>query len=156
MKLKELSDNYELYLGYAYKICLNEDLKYDIVNDAYIKLDAYFKKYPEKTISKRFIWQTLKSVYIDDIRSRRLVCINIDDIELNNNNDKEGERLTARIKLNEALGELKFVDREILLKTEEKSLRIVAKQLQCNHVTIFNRRKNALTKLKEQWQKRHQ
>ena len=150
--MSEITDNYELYLQYSFKICQCDIIKYDILNDAYLKLYVYFEKYPEKTISKRLIYQTLRSVFIDYIRANKMILVDIQEYDFIDTDNIAKRRLADRHKVNEALGQLKFVDREILLRTEEDSLRNVAKTLRCNHVTIFNRRKEALIKLKEKWQ----
>lgn len=155
LEVNEIADNYDLYLQYSYKITQSNQLKYDMLNEAYLKLDTYFKKYPEKTISKRLIYQTIKSVFIDYIRNNKLILVDIEYYDFVDNDEIAREALADRHRVNEALGEMKFVEREILLRTEENSLRNVARTLQCNHVTIFNRRKEALIKFKEQWQKKH-
>ena len=152
-ELDKITEDYDLYLGYAYKICDCEIEKYDLLNDTYLKLHDGLLKYPNRKLSKRFIFLTMRSVFIDKLRKEtKWNYTDLDSIRELEQDKFTEDRLTSRTKLNEALSQLKFVDREILLRTEEKSLRIVAKQLQCNHVTIFNRKKEALIKLKKKWQ----
>jgi predicted DNA-binding protein (UPF0251 family) len=59
------------------------------------------------------------------------------------------EKLNGRILINEALQELDLVDREILLHTHEGSLRQKQEELGISKDILWNRKKNALEKLKE-------
>lgn len=135
--------NDELYKSYAYKICNCNDLKNDLVNDMYIKLNDILTKNPDKEISKRFIFLMIRSIFIDGIRKNKEVLVDVmPDIE-----DKKDPVLCSRITMDEVLSGMRFFDREILLKTHENSLRKVADEVGVHYVSIHNTKQKALDKL---------
>lgn len=142
--------NDDLYRSYAYKICKCHELKNDLVNDMYIKIDATLKKYPSKELSNRFIYLTLRSIFLDGIRKNKEVLVdNFPEIE-----QEKDKVLRDRITMDEVLSDMRFFDREILLKTHEKSLRKIAEEVGCSYVSIYNMKQEALIKLEKKWQER--
>ena len=147
--LSEFVVNDDKYKAYAYKICGCHELKNDLVNDMYIKLDAYLKKYPKKIISNSLIYLMIRGIFLNIVtRNREYPYESIPETI------EDEEVLCERITIDEVLGEMRFFDREILLKTHETSLREVAKQVGCHHQTVNNLKQKALNKLKEKCQEK--
>lgn len=142
MTLEDIGKDYDLYLSYAYKICGCDQSKGDLLSEAYLKLHAYLEKYPDKELTKSTVFLTMRSIFIDGKKKKKYTTSLMVDVP------EYKEDSTARHKLNNALSELKFKHREILLRTEESSLREVAKQLNCSHVAVHLRRQTALEKLR--------
>lgn len=153
MSANDIAENYDLYLGYAFKICGSHDIKGDILNEAYLKLVAWEEKNPGKEISKRFVYMAMSSVFIDKIRkdSKSIVTNKLEKFDIP---DETCLILESREEISDILSEMKFEDREILLLTAQNSLRKVAKKYGYNHVTLHFKKQKALIKLKERWENR--
>lgn len=138
------AENYDKYKSYAYKICKSHELKNDLVNEMYVKLGAILEKNPEKFISDRFIYLMIKSIFFNQVTRNREIPMEIPPQE----HEIENDVLEERIMMDEVLSEMKFFDREILLKTHEKSLRKIAKEVGCPFQVVDSLKQSALTKLK--------
>ena len=144
--LTELAQHDKEWHIMALSICKDKYIAGDLVNEMYIKIYDSNKKWTE--INKWYIWVTMKHLYYDILKlESKTVSIdyfyNIEDLQGDN------DVLEARKKINEALNELGFFDREILLHTHERSLRDNQEYLGINYRSLHYSKHNALKKLKE-------
>lgn len=80
--LQELCKNHQTWIGIAYKLCKNDDLCKDIVQDMYLKLHDC-----KKEISIGYIYMTIKSIWLDGLRKNRIdIDIEIKDIPIDDFN----------------------------------------------------------------------
>ena len=147
--LERYAVNDQLYKAYAYKICGSNELKHDLVNDMYIELHNLLTKDNQRTFSNRFIFLTIRSIYIngirEDLKMPKAELIDIEDKEENYSCNTSSRRLA----ISKALDLLPFYDRELLLKTHEKSLRKIAKDIGVHYVTLHKEKHKALDNLRE-------
>ena len=64
--LEELSKNHQTWINIAYKLCKNNDLCNDLVQEMYLKLHNSTKE-----ISVGYVYFTIKSIWIDEIRKNK-------------------------------------------------------------------------------------
>ena len=140
--LEELSKNHQEWLKMALSICKNTTDAQDLVQDMYIKIH----RIKPKKINKWYVYRTLSSIYIDNIRKRK-ETISIE--QLFNLEDKQTDKdiLEFRKMITTALEELQLFDCEILLHTHEKSLRKTEDELGIQFTKLHYWKKNALQKL---------
>ena len=60
--IDELSKHYEVIRKHAKMLFKGDERFEDLTQDLFIKLDAYFKKYPEKIINGGFVSNTLRNM----------------------------------------------------------------------------------------------
>ena len=135
-----------LYRSFALKICGDNDLKDDLVNDMYIKLYEYLQKYPEKEkeIDDGYIFITIRNIFYNQVKKKKEFCTGyIPEIETNN------ETLENRRTINALLDSIPFYDRELLLTTKEESFRSLGRKINLTHNTIIKHHDKALEKLKK-------
>lgn len=139
--LDELSKNDKNWREIATAICGNPQDADDLVNDMYIKLHKSKKTY--KQIDKWYVIRVIRNLFIDQCRKRKTISIEgmvfIQQID---------ETLEDRKIINEALNELRLLDREILLHTRERSYSANERYLGIKRSTIFSMQKEALKRLK--------
>ena len=136
--LEILSKKDKQWRQFALYICRDKQLADDIVNDMYLKL------YEKTNINDYYVFRTIKSIFID-YKRKEVNTMSLDDVKQIAQLDNQ--TLEQRLMVNEALKELTFFEREILLHTHEKSLRKCEEQTGV-HYTVFNYHKNkALPKL---------
>lgn len=169
--LEKFVVNDDLYRSYALKICGCNDLKNDLVNDMYIKLDGILTKDPKKKIDNGYIFLMIRSIFIDGIRKNREIYVSFDeerieqksqnyDCYINSarkiyvenklieNQDNDYQKLCQRMAMDETLNTMSFYDREILLKLQETSLRKLSKKVGIHYQTLHKEKNIALKKLK--------
>ena len=139
-----------LYRAYALKICGCNDLKDDLVNDMYIKLHGILERDPNKQINNSFIFLMIRSIFLDGIRAQREHTVDI----MPEPKYEPCEALCERVQMDEALSRMKFYDRELLLKTHEKSVRQLAKEVGINYMKIHREKVKSIEKLKDIWQEK--
>lgn len=147
--LRELSKDDKKWREMAFSICKDRELSDDLTNDMYLKLNNSGKVYKEQKNIINLVFTTIKNLFIDhirkDIKKQKLFINNINTefevVECNG-------RLQNRILINDALNELSFFDREILMHTSERSLRKNRDYLDLTVSVLFYGRKNALKNLK--------
>lgn len=71
----KIADNYEHWKNEAFKLCGNEDLAGDIIQDVWIKLHG------KNVVKDGYVFKAIKSVFIDYCRKKR-EDINIDEINI--------------------------------------------------------------------------
>ena len=136
--LEILSKKDKQWRIFALYICKDRSLADDIVNDMYLKL------YKKSNINDYYVFRTIKSIFLDYLRQKKdNVSIElIQELKVSDN-----QTLEERYLVNDALKQLTFFEREILLHTHEKSLRDCEKATGV-HYGVFNYHKNkALPKL---------
>ena len=147
--LEKYAVNDQLYKAYAYKICGSNELKHDLVNDMYIELHNLLTKDNQRAFSNRFIFLTIRSIYIngirEDLKMPKQDLEDLAEIEEEENCNTSSRRLA----ISKALDLLPFYDRELLLKTHEKSLRKIAKDIGVHYVTLHKEKHKALDNLRE-------
>ncbi len=111
----------------------------------FLKLNKILEEEPSKEISDGYVYMILKSIYLNQVRDNKEFVLDGYVFEAIDND----ESLEQRLKINEALGQLPFVEREILLKTQEHTLRHLATEMGCSHEYIRLKRIDALENLKK-------
>jgi len=146
-----VDQDYHKYLCYAYRITGCNDAKYDLVSDTFIKIHGILEKSPEKELNNGYIYLTMRSIFFDS--KRRQLPQYLEEMEF----EKECEpgAIVERLEVVTVLSSMEFRDREILLKTQEESLRSIAKKVGVNHQTVNNLKKKATEKFKELWQNQY-
>ena len=66
--INDLSKYYDLIVAHS-KYLTDEEVYQDIVNNIFIKLDTYFKKYPNKLINGGFVSNTIRNEYRNHLNS---------------------------------------------------------------------------------------
>lgn len=144
-----VDQDYKKYLCYAYQITGCNHLKYDLVNDMFLKIHGILEINPEKEMNNGYIYLTMRSIFLN--QNKKYTPEYIEDYDLS---IIENECITPeRIQVNDVLSSMEFNHREILLRTHEDSLRTVATEIGINHQSVNNYKNKALTKFKELWQK---
>ena len=141
--LQELSKEDKKWRRMALAICRNKQLADDLTNDMYLQLH----KANYKEINDWFIFVIIKNLYLHHLRktNKTKLFTELDKVEKAECNEKLNERHL----INDALNELDFYDREILLHTSERSLRKNRDFLNITVDVLYYSRKNALEKLKD-------
>ena len=137
--------NDEKYRAYAYKICQCNDLKNDLVQEMYLKLYKILRENPEKEISERYVYLMIYSSFVDYTRKLRPYYIEERILK----EEPADDELSERVKISDALGEMEFFDREVLLRTQEQSLRKVGQLMMVSKDTVAKYRDTAIIKLKK-------
>lgn len=136
--LTELSKKDKQWRKFAVYICKDKYLADDIVNDMYLKL------HDKKNINDWYVCMTIKSIFLDYIKQQKpTICI--DDIKELSQSDNQ--TLQQRFMIDEALKQLTFFEREILLHTHEKSLRECEAETGVAYGVFNYHKKKALPKL---------
>lgn len=153
--LEQLSKQDKRWRAMALSICQNKELAEDLTNDMYIILHNTGKKYEQ--INASYIYRVIKTQYLMYLRDKKETCFTEvfnDDYNLILENCNKN--LKERELINEALKELTFFEREILLHTSERSLRANEEHFKdsngnvtMSYRVIHHSKKNALEKLKE-------
>ena len=123
--LEELSKRDKVFRAMAYSICGSRSLSDDLVQDMYLKIYEAHKRRPDLKVTDFYIYQTMKSIFIDIKRKQREYPT--DDFSLLDNSDCD--RLEQRKQLIELLSVLTIPERECLIITFEMSLRKAADEL---------------------------
>jgi RNA polymerase sigma factor (sigma-70 family) len=148
--LEQLSKDDKKWREMALCICGSKSLADDLTNDMYIKLHDSGKIYEEQKSIVNLVFTVIKNLYIDylrkDKKNQKLFANTInEEIELAECKITAENRKTV----NDALNELSFFDREILLHTHERSLRKNEKLLDITVRVLHHSKKIALQKLLE-------
>ncbi|UII80018.1 sigma-70 family RNA polymerase sigma factor [Flagellimonas sp. CMM7] len=143
--LEEYVINDKKYRAYAYKICGCNELKHDLVNEMYLKLHSILENDASKEITDGYIYMMLKSIFLNQIRDNKEYIFDNYTFEAID----DSENLMDRMQMNEALGKLTFLDREVLLKCSEKSIRQVANETGIHYLQVYYQKQESLEKLKE-------
>lgn len=118
--LEQLSKRDEHWRKIAFSICKNKQLADDLTNDMYI----YFSD-KNIEVTDWYVYRKIKNLYLNHLRDKKEYCFIESDISIfielygNANNDVTEQRKI----INNALNELDYYDRELLLHTSERSLR---------------------------------
>lgn len=136
-----LSKQDQLWRIYALKICGCPTNADDLVQDMYIKLSNH-----KGDISNVFIYRTLRSIFIDDCRRKKIQTVELDK---NISKIEDEDKLEQRLELLEIIKDLDFFHREVLLITHETSLRKAAKEINVPHYVLNYYKKKGLKKLKD-------
>lgn len=144
--LKELSKKDDIWRKYAFKICGCKSKADDLVNDMYLKLAD-----KQREISNGYVYLTLKSIFIDNIRKDHLNAISLEDL-YNDIEDVSSEILSERYELIDILRkDVSFFHKEILLITHETSLRKAEEEIDVPVSVLRYHKKKALNKLKDKY-----
>lgn len=144
--LEQFTVKIDKYLSYAYTICRCHDQKHDLVNEMFLKLHNILDEEPSKEISDGYIYMIMKSIFIDNVRTKREFAVQ--ESAFYSLTDSPSDILQERHRINEIIEKLPFKDREILLRCQETSRRKLANELGVSVQTICNYEKEAKEKLK--------
>lgn len=145
--LEPYVNDYEKYLEFAFRISGCNHLKYDMVNDMFIRLDEVLNECPGKKISDGYIYVIMKYSYLNLVSRKKEYPTDTSTFMLAEEDD---ETLCERQRISETLSRLSFKDREILLKCQEESFREVGRKLGMHHTTVSKIYSQSMEKLKSQ------
>lgn len=133
--IEKLALKHDLWVKMAKGICKDAYLADDIVSEMYLKLQNY-----DKELNDFYIYVTLKSCYIDWIRTENRLpkCDLIDNII----QDDEVEESIYKVP-----DCLTWTEKQILTLRYDKSLREIEKQFKISHMTISRIEKKAKAKI---------
>ncbi|MEM1337277.1 MAG: hypothetical protein AAGF96_05980 [Bacteroidota bacterium] len=143
-----ISDNYQYFLNLAYTITQCHDLKNDLVNNAYLKLQEILSRKPDLQLNLRYVYMTMKSIHIDQKRKKRETATSTEFFVTQV--QEEDQTLEERIDLSECLDNMPFVHREVLLKSVEGGMMDLHRETQVPYFRIRTIRKEAFEMLKEE------
>ena len=138
--LEQLAKQDQLWRIYALKICGCTIKADDLVQEMYLKLHNH-----KKEISKVFVYRTLKSIFIDQCRKKKIKTV---ELEPNTYID-ENDTLERRYEALELLNNVTFFEKEVLLLTHETSLRKAEELTTVPHYVLNYHKKKALEKIKQ-------
>lgn len=165
--LEELCKQDELWRHYAFKISGCRDKADDLVQEMYLRFAN-----KQKEINKRYVFRTINSIFIDEIRENKFKkIISLDTLEydkdvverlpinhakvvleLHDKLTEDPNKTKERFELLDILkNELTFFDREVLLITHEYSLRDAEKETNVPYYTLNYYKKKGLKKLKDKY-----
>ena len=127
----------------AYSICGDKTQADDLVQEMYLKIYEASQR-RELKINDFYIYQTMKSIFIDQIRKKREFATS----DFSRFNLQECDRLEKRKELVKLLEVLTIPERECLIITFEMSLRKAADELGIvSYSWVRNYKNKALQKL---------
>ena len=121
-----LWSNDKLWRSYALKICKSEYTADDLVQEMYLKLKD------KKDLSKKYVYLTLLSIFIDSKRKEKH-NLNIDDNDKASDNKIEFEQ---REHLEDELQKVPFKIRECFIEHQFKSYREMQAEFNINYATL--------------------
>lgn len=142
--LEEYVGKYDKYLAYAFSICGCNDLKNDLVNDMFLKLDRILKEDPSKEVTDGYIYMILKSTYLNQVRDNKEFVL--DGYVFEAIDDKEV--LEKRVEVLEALKKINYTTREIVLKSMEMPMRDIADLIGVSKGCIQGHKEKGIKQLK--------
>lgn len=146
--MDEYARNRDLYFRYALKICGDTDEAEDLVQDGYLEVYRILEKDPDKEICKRYIYLTLRCIWIDKIRKTR------DNYDLRETIVDEADLQTAvRHEINHVLKQMPLFEREILIGCYEQRIGEFADFLGVRRETVWRWKKSATKIFESKWQK---
>lgn len=128
--LATISQYHGVWLKMAFKIINKKDCDdeaNELVQEAYLKLHDHFQKTELKSISSLYIFKVLRNTYYNQ-KTKKQYEYPTDDILVFEDLEDSQDTLEARKMMAEALDELPFLEREILLQHQEKSQRQLQKE----------------------------
>lgn len=141
--LKELTDRDKEWRLLALKICGCPHRADDLVQEMYLKLSN------AKSINSSYVYFTLKSIFIDDLRKQKEVPL--EDYMIVK--QPEGYTTQDRYDLLDMMDDLHWFEREILLITHEMSLRKAEEETGIHYGKLNYHKSKGLTKLKDKYGK---
>ena len=173
--LNKLSKDDQMWRRLAFNLCKDRQIADDLVQDMYIKMYNLSLKYPNKDVNSWYVYSSLRTIYFNYLKSsKQTISVDFCYTNTDNNNQDEPDTqetegykwvfkaidgiqedeyiyssvlLDDRKLINSALEELSMYDREILLHTNERSLRANREYLGITVDKLFYGKKKALDKL---------
>jgi len=109
----------------------------DLVQEMYLKLLS-----KTKPINTSYVYITLRSIYIDHLRKQK-------ETELNGHIVDADEFCNLPEKITEILGEMPFVQRNIMLLKQDKSFRQIEQEFDIKVSRVYTAYKKGIEKLKK-------
>ena len=140
--LKQLSEQNDLWISYAFKITGCKIKAQDLVQDMYVKLHDY-----NKPINKGFVYRVLRNMFLDEKKKRKVSLEFVEEIKDYFINYTECDKLDTRIEALDLIEHLDWFDREVLLQSFEMSLRQKEKETDVPYYVWNYYRKKILNEL---------
>lgn len=143
--MDEIFENDLLWCYYGFKISRCHSVSREIVQDMYLKIHKVLSDEPDKEINSSYIYQTLRSCYLDRFRDKLVYVDSYEgiDYQVNEESTVEGRKMIEK-----ALDKIPYVEREILLLTQTMSLREVEAESKVNYQQVNKYKKRGFKKLK--------
>ncbi len=121
--LEELAKKDSKWYSLAVKICGDEELAKDLLQDAYLKI---YQAQPEK-ICNGYVYRVIASIFVDSHRKKKLVTIPIRDYDIEyDTNTFEPDDFEKDV-LNR-FKQLNWVEQDLIRESYDRSLRQIEKQ----------------------------
>lgn len=147
--LQTLSKNHPEWLRIALHICKDEYLAQDLVQEMYLKLHKYP---PKKEINNFYIYVTIKHIYYDHLKDEQQYT-DINERILTQPEDNTQQAYHHILdRLDEELDNLHWYDRQLILKRQEKSPRVIQMETKINHRHIYRNCQKTEEELRERLQ----
>lgn len=143
--LEELAKRDSEWRKLALQICGCPTKADDLVQEMYLKLSKYNKKF-----NTAYVYYTMKHIYLQDIR-KGSTEVSLEDWSIVNQKEPEGYTTQDRYDLIEMIDELHWFEREVLLITHEMSLRKAEDETGIYYGKLNYHKQKGLNKLKEKY-----
>tara|TARA_R110000850_G_scaffold50260_1_gene123530 strand:- start:8491 stop:8994 length:504 start_codon:yes stop_codon:yes gene_type:complete len=146
---QDLINNHKENLVMAYKICKDNHLKHDLVQDMYIKIFEYIKKEKIKgSLSSGYIYVIIRNAFYD-MKNKKEIIIYTDDLRTLDNAEDEDQTLDDRKLMAEMLDKIPYLQREVLIQHQEKSQRQLSRETGVCRDRLRMYKNQALAELKK-------
>ena len=149
--LEIITENYEYFLDVAYSITKCHSSKKDLINDTFLRLESLVKRNPEKEINEGYVYLTMKSIFISEKRKNRETLQ--ESAFFVYMVDEESEKTETRLLVNQALNEIPFINREVLLKSQEIGMKQISRESDIPYCRIKAIKKESLQMLESKLNK---
>ena len=151
--LHSISPYHDVWLKMAFKIIGKDDTDKanELVHNMYLRLSFFFEKKKVDKVSSLYIYKTLRNLFYNSSKEDLIECPT-DDMTVFEELEDNQDTLNARKKMSERLQEIPFLEREVLLQTQEKSQRKLAKETGTNRKRLRLYQNRAMDRLKELYQ----
>jgi RNA polymerase sigma factor (sigma-70 family) len=123
--LSSLSQYHEVWFKMACKIISKKDCEdeaNELLQETYLKLHEHFKKNEVDSISSLFVYKSIRNLYYN-LQTKKQYEFATDEMAVFESIDESTESLELRKMMVEALDEIPYLEREVLLQHQEKSQR---------------------------------
>ena len=130
-ELADISKYHKVWIKMAFKILRNRnrDEANELVQEMYLKLYEFFEKKDVPSVSSLYVYKVLRNLFYNKVTKVKKEYSTEDMAEFDRcNDDDDNYTLEIRKVMAEALDEIPYLEREILLQHQEKSQRQLQKE----------------------------
>ena len=121
----KFEDNYNKFVNYSLKICNDQSLAYDLVQDAYLKIG-------NKDVNCSYVYMTIRSIFLDQ-KKKEKNFVNIDEVQ----EYVEQKEFELKDEYEKVMEDMPFAIKECLLENQSYSLRKLQDRYNINYGKIL-------------------